>query len=247
MKPLSRIIFENAANEAGTDKAKDHGYHRFYPLFLSQLERQSEFTIVEIGYGNGASILMWKTLFPNAYLICIDRDISEEADNHIVIQADQSRPDDLMSKLKKPPYPVKLVVDDGSHHPRHQLACFSTLFEQLLEDGGFYIIEDIETSYWLSGSLYGYEMRFGLFCRWSAIEAFKLAVDYTNRKYLSDEDKSLVEYSMMIANLAPSAAKLINSITFGQICALINKTSANDSCFTDSPYFYADFTNRSND
>lgn len=244
---ISRSSFAALANACGTDKADlhdRHGYQRFYPLVLSQLSQSEPFTIVEIGYGDGASIPLWKGLFPQAYLICLDRDVSQEGEGYVVIQADQEQPEHLQQVLQNPPSPVRLVIDDGSHLPRHQLSCFSLLFETILEPGGYYIIEDIETSYWLAGDLYGYPIRAGLFSRWSALEAFKLAADLLNRSYLDPDDRNLLDYSLLLAGLAPSAAQQINTLTFGQNCLLIGKNEPGDSDFQEKPYFYAPFTAR---
>jgi len=242
--PISRASFAELANACGTDKVASHGYHRFYPLVLSQLSQSEPFTIVEIGYGEGASIPLWKGLFPQAHLICIDRDVSEQGDRHVVIQADQEHPEQLQQALSDPPSPVRLVIDDGSHLPRHQLSSFSLIFEAFLEPGGFYIMEDIETSYWLAGDLYGYPIRAGLFSRWSAIEAFKLAVDNLNRSYLDPDDRNLLDYSLLLSGLAPSAAQEINTVSFGQNCVLIGKNQPGDSEYQEKPYHYAPFTAR---
>jgi len=43
--------------------------------------------------------------------------------------------------------PIHVVIDDGSHRPEHVRATFAVLFP-LLADGGTYIIEDTQTSYW---------------------------------------------------------------------------------------------------
>lgn len=244
LKPITRQIFERAASETGTDKCQSHGYHRFYPLALSQLKRSEPFSIIEIGYGNGASIPMWRSLFPNAYVICIDRDISEHGESYIVVKADQNDPTSILAAIDNPKLPVRLIIDDGSHHPQHQLTSLSILFETVLEPGGHYIIEDIETSYWLSGSIYGNEIRYGLFCKWSAVESLKLAADYINRSYLSPEDRSLLEYSMMMSGLSPSAAKNISTLTFGQNCALLRKIEEGDEIYTERPYSHASFTHR---
>lgn len=241
---VNRATFAELANSCGTDKASVHGYHRFYPFVLAQLSHPEPFTIVEIGFGDGASIPLWKRLFPQAFLICLDRDVSEQGDGYVVIQADQEQPEQLHAALQSSPSPVRLVIDDGSHHPRHQLSSFSLIFEEVLEPGGFYIIEDIETSYWLAGDLYGNQIRAGLFSRWSVIEALKLAVDYTNRSYLSEEDRNLIEYSMLIAGLAPTAASMINSLTFGQNCVLLSKNEPGDTDYQERSYHYAPFTAR---
>jgi hypothetical protein len=39
------------------------------------------------------------------------------------------------------------VIDDGSHRPPHVIRSFGILFPMLV-DGGLYVIEDIQTSYW---------------------------------------------------------------------------------------------------
>lgn len=244
LPPITRELFEEIANKCGTDKSRIHGYHRFFTLFLSQLSRGDAFTIIEIGYGQGESIQLWKTLFPNSDLICLDRDISKTGEGYTVIKADQNSIDSLQEAIQNVSKPVQLIIDDGSHHPQHQLTTFSKLFSELLEEGGFYIVEDIETSYWLAGELYGNPMRFGLFSRWSAIEAFKLCIDYTNRLFISEEDKNLVEYSMMICGLTPQAAQLIESITFGQNCVIAKKSINNDKIYSDRPYTYSTYSRR---
>lgn len=241
---IDRSSFAEQANACGTDKASMHGYQRFYPLVLSQLNSSEPFTIVEIGYGDGSSISLWKRLFPHAYLICIDRDVNEKGDGYMVIQADQDQPEQLKAVLHNPPSPVRLVIDDGSHHPRHQINSFSLIFETVLEPGGFYIVEDIETSYWLDGDIYGYKIRAGLFSRWSAIEAFKLAIDYANRAFLAEEDRALIEYSMFMAGLDPAAASMIASVTFGQNCVLVAKSMPEDNEYQERPYIFGPFTSR---
>ena len=42
---------------------------------------------------------------------------------------------------------LDVVIDDGSHKAKHQLASFELLFP-LLADGGIYICEDLHASYW---------------------------------------------------------------------------------------------------
>ncbi|MFM7675325.1 MAG: hypothetical protein ACKO5F_07015 [Synechococcus sp.] len=244
LEPLTREQFERVANSCGTDKAGWHAYQRFYPLVLSQIDRSSAFTVIEMGYGNGASINLWKTFFPNSFLICIDRDVSEQGDGFVVVRADQGDPDAILAAIGEPLNPVRLIVDDGSHHPSHQLSCLSLLLGAVLDFGGFYIIEDIETSYWLAGDLYGYQLRYGMLCRWSAVEALKLAIDYMNRSFLDPQDKSMLEYSLMMAGLSPASVGLIGSITFGQNCALIGKACQGDDILMTREYPYSQFTRR---
>ena len=42
---------------------------------------------------------------------------------------------------------MDVIVDDGSHYPRHQIASFEYLFEKMLKPGGIYVVEDIQTSF----------------------------------------------------------------------------------------------------
>ncbi len=42
---------------------------------------------------------------------------------------------------------LDIIIDDGSHINEHVIETFKMLFP-LLKDGGLYVIEDIQTSYW---------------------------------------------------------------------------------------------------
>ena len=57
-----------------TDKIYVHGYHRVYPdIFRAAgLSRQSNFRMLEIGFGQGGSCSLWENLFPNAEILWID-------------------------------------------------------------------------------------------------------------------------------------------------------------------------------
>jgi hypothetical protein len=87
-------------------------------------------------------------------------------------------------------------------------------------------------------------MRYGLFNRWSAVEALKLAVDQLNRKFLSSEDRNLLEYSMMLSGLSPESTSLISMMTFAQNCVIINKIIDQDVDYLEGAYPYANFTAR---
>jgi len=43
--------------------------------------------------------------------------------------------------------PFDIVIDDGSHVPAQVIASFDVLFP-LLADGGLYVIEDVQTTFW---------------------------------------------------------------------------------------------------
>jgi hypothetical protein len=215
-----------AGTSAQTDKVTHHHYERPYSKCLQRFSDKEEFAMLEIGYGSGAGAHFWRTVFPHAFVYCFDRDYEGEDDRLMVMKVDQSDLDDLRRGVGRIERPIDLIVDDGSHHSSHQLMTFSCLFQELLRDEGVYAIEDIETSYWRNGSLYGYAMNYGLNDPWSAVEAFKVASDYVNRDFLCDEDKSLLQYRMISVGLDPQAVGMIESILFTRNCIIAEKSDS---------------------
>jgi len=73
-----------------------------------------------------------------------------------------------------------IIIDDGSHDPRHQMISFDELFPTL-RPGGLYIFEDVETSYWnqIGAGLYErkFEQPLGRGSGNSVIEKFKDVID----------------------------------------------------------------------
>lgn len=240
---MTEAGFKEVGDRCGTDKTLQHGYHRFYPAHIYHLRRFKKFAILEIGYGSGNSIPLWLEMFPNAAVYCLDRDIETQGAGYEVLKSDQSSPTALTESLARVSQPIRLVIDDGSHKPAHQILSFSTIFPSLCEDG-VYIIEDIETSYWVNGSIYGYETRYGLFNQWSAIEAFKLVADYVNRSFLAPCDRSLLEYRMALVGIGPDVAATISGITFAQNCIIIRKAKEADLIFSEAPYIHQQHTQR---
>lgn len=153
------------AVQHGTDKWNHHFYTEHYEKTLGHLQNET-FNLLEIGIGGyefpdlgGASLRMWADFFPNANVVGFDyydkSKIKKQA--HVkVYHGDQSNEEQLMCvHLLEGPFHV--IVDDGSHMCAHQIKSFETLFPQM-PDGGIYIIEDTETSYWKD---YGGTMELG--------------------------------------------------------------------------------------
>ena len=223
-----------AGTAAQTDKVFPHHYDKPYSKCLQRFRGDDKFAMLEIGYGSGAGVNFWRAVFPGAFVYCFDRDSEGSDDRLKVIKVDQSDMDSLRQGVAQIEHPIDLIIDDGSHHPSHQLMTFSYLFQALLRDNGIYAIEDIETSYWRNGSLYGYVMNYGLNDPWSAVEAFKLASDYVNRRFLCEEDKNLLQYRMMSIGLDPQAVEAIEGVLFSQNCIVIDK--AEIPCQRETPY-----------
>lgn len=143
--------FKKIGTQFQTDKVLHHGYHLYYPTHLEYL-RKKTFNMLEIGLGNfeddtGNSPKLWKTYFPNSNIFVMDIDHQYIDEYSTVIRGDQSKMSDLR-KVKSIVGNCDFIIDDGSHHPDHQLRTFDYLFGELLNLGGVYIIEDIECSYW---------------------------------------------------------------------------------------------------
>jgi hypothetical protein len=81
------------------------------------------------------------------------------------------------------------------------LYIYSPMHLCVIVEGGTYIIEDIETSYWTKGGLYGYETRYGYHHQNSLIEVFKDLLDDINR-YLSNQYLSINQSNHYLLSLA---------------------------------------------
>lgn len=230
---------------AGTDKIHAHKYEQVYGRALAPYANADAFAMLEIGYGSGQGVSFWHTLFPHAFLYCLDAGHGDwEDEETCVLRVDQSRSHDLGRAMAMVRHPISLIVDDGSHHPSHQLLSFSTLFRDLLLPGGLYIIEDVETSYWRRGSLYGYDYSHGLGNRHSAIEAFKLLIDFVNRRFLDPDDRNWLIASLLDVGIDPEAAVLVQSVSFGRNAIQLVKRQAPPSPEDQNAYVYSHFTSR---
>jgi len=197
-----------------TDKVTHHEYHKYYEPVLKPFYN-SHGSIIEIGLGTGVSLPMWKNLFKYAHIYGVDKEYENRGDDrHTIYKADQSKMNDL-NNLKKSltDKNVFFINDDGSHIPEHQLLTFNTLFP-IVAEGGFYIIEDIETSYWTRGECYGYKTNYGYKHPNSMIEIFKEAADIINREFIVDKTR----LSNKIQHY-----DYIESITFARNCIIVKK------------------------
>ncbi len=139
----------------GSDKemAGGHAYGRAYGRTFAG-HRFKPVTFLEIGIGGyesrigGKSLLAWRAYFPRGRIVgCDIVDKSRLQLGRIrVKQLDQSSSIDL-NELIREEGPFDIIVDDGSHLSHHQIGTFDVLFDAV-KDGGIYVIEDVQTSYW---------------------------------------------------------------------------------------------------
>ena len=196
--------------KCNTDKITYHNYHEIYELFLKNFYSNPG-AMLEIGIDQGSSLSMWLELFPNAFIYGMDIGKQYNGTRYNIIQGDQSNIVDL-NKVKDiiSTNNIFFINDDGSHIPEHQLLTFNTLFPTLCE-GGIYIIEDIEVSYWTKYGLYGYETKYGYKHKKSIIEIFKDVVDSINSEFAGKHHNDVMHHNKF------------GSITFSKNCIIIVK------------------------
>ncbi|HEY3531034.1 MAG TPA: hypothetical protein VGK78_17960 [Nocardioides sp.] len=153
-KRYSSMSLTELAQEFGSDKWGVHRYTPHYERHFAHL-RDREMLVLELGIGGyarerqgGASLRMWKWYFPRARVVGVDIQDKSFVDEPRIkaFQGSQTNRR-LMRRIVRRFGPPTIVIDDGSHQPPHVIKSFSILFP-MLEDGGLYVIEDIQTSYW---------------------------------------------------------------------------------------------------
>jgi hypothetical protein len=111
---------------------------------------------------------------------------------------------------------LDVIIDDGSHHPAHQLISFKYLFRNGLKPGGVYIIEDTEMNYWTKGNTYDVPTAFGVNHPNSMINLLKGLVDVVNREYAPEARPFRSEFGKLIDDN-------VSSVFFGLNCAIVTK------------------------
>lgn len=139
----------------GTDKFGLHHYTPVYEALARPLRRRA-ISLLELGVGGyghglgGESLLMWAAYFPRGRIYGVDiEDKSALSRGRIKVfqcsQTDRQRLAALCDEIG----PIDLVIDDGSHVNPHQIESFRILWPYV-KDGGWYVVEDVQTSYWPS-------------------------------------------------------------------------------------------------
>lgn len=137
----------------GCDKFTVHRFGDTYDRYLSPM-RDKPVKLLEIGIGGegreegGASLRTWERYFSVARIVGIDIFDKSHLDNERIstFVCDQGDQDGLR-QLIIDHGPFDIIIDDGSHRMSDVLHALFVLFDAV-RPGGYYIIEDIQTSYW---------------------------------------------------------------------------------------------------
>ena len=147
--PLTRL-----AIKYGTDKWGPHFYTPIYHAHFSHM-RDKPVHLLEIGVGGynlakvgGASLSMWADYFPKGHIVAFDTGEKRLAlDPRIQVRKGSQDDPVFLAQMSEEHGPFDIVIDDGSHIPKHVAASFNILFPKLAERG-YYVIEDVQTCFW---------------------------------------------------------------------------------------------------
>lgn len=206
--------FTDLLIKSGSDKYHNHHYEHYYETWLGPFRHKPQLRMLEIGVDSGVSLALWKNYFTRAELLVglayydhpVIQYVHKDTGEHIrykehpynnnadvsrrisetvkVIGGDQSKMETMDLVCADGPFDV--IMDDGSHVPFHVMFSLFSLFGPCLKEGGMYIIEDVETSYWGDGDgVYGYRLEgtgFGAAPDRSVTEKLKQFIDLLVRE-----------------------------------------------------------------
>ncbi len=133
------------------------GKHYYTPHYKTHFEnfKKNKINLIEIGIGGyknidrgGASLRLWKNYFKNANIYGIDiYDKSLLEEKRIKTFQGSQTDKNFLNKVVKYIGEIDIVIDDGSHVNDDIINTFNFLFP-VLKNGGIYIVEDLQCSYW---------------------------------------------------------------------------------------------------
>jgi 8-demethyl-8-alpha-L-rhamnosyltetracenomycin-C 2'-O-methyltransferase len=193
---VNEHILTHLANKYGTTKLGHASYMRAYASELDR-HRLSIKTVLEMGIGDGSSLRMWADYFPHAQIYGLDiapneyRFTEEERLRITCVQGDQAD-GNVLSELQVLLPQIDIVIDDAGHDVRKQQVALRFLWP-LVTSGGWYVIEDLESSYWAhSGGFRG---------PGTTVEFLKSAMDTINRKYVCAETRLEEKHFVLLPGL----------------------------------------------
>lgn len=143
-----------------TDKVTDHHYEIMYGQFLMPYYASNpNMKMLEIGlgcdmyYGPGASVAVWKKLFPLAELWeaefnekCVEKSKAEgKLEGINTLTGDQMNVDTLDEWIEKSGGEFDVIIDDGGHQQCQIWTSLQKLWPAV-KPGGLYFIEDLQVS-----------------------------------------------------------------------------------------------------
>lgn len=132
------MTWQQIAEKHGTDKAT-HGYMPFYEKYMPKQPTR----ILEIGCLTGASLRMWREIYPETEIHCLDLFEEHQPPTDIsgVIYWKGNQTDQfILEQLRRINFDV--VIEDGSHLSLHQLISLYSL----ISCTKYYFVEDLHSN-----------------------------------------------------------------------------------------------------
>ena len=130
-----------------------HNYHYHYAEKFKNIRHKVK-KVLEIGVFQGHSMLMWQDYFPNAEIYGVDieftkhhlgvnaKDLCKDQERIHLYEYDACNPLNVKLLMDEIGSDFDIIIDDGSHHPTHQL--FSLLYyTPYLKKDGVFVVEDV--------------------------------------------------------------------------------------------------------
>jgi hypothetical protein len=151
---LLSVASLNDENTLGADSLSDRRMSHFFDVYDGlNLDRDKEYSFLEIGNRWAGALWGWRIYLPESKIYGLDIDpktqqfATGDAKNGVKIYEGSQTDVELLKKIHKDAGKLDIVVDDGGHTMTQIKTSFETLWP-LLEDGGIYVIEDIQCCYW---------------------------------------------------------------------------------------------------
>lgn len=160
LNDIKTIGFGNNLNKLakiyGTDKVGSHNYMPHYKLHFRKF-KYKKIKLLEIGaggfskpYEGGYSLRMWKRYFPFGSIFSIDiYDKKTIEENRIKIFQGIQNDKEFLNNVTGMTGDLDIIIDDACHINKYVIESFQILFPNL-KDGGIYVVEDTQASYWKS-------------------------------------------------------------------------------------------------
>lgn len=143
---LSEIYRRHAVDGADPGHGDKGSVHSYLETYARLFESKREYaTVMEIGLAYGKSIDLWGEYFGlHADIVGVDISVVFDTsrfdrERFTIIEGDATKPE-ILAKIGN--WKFDIIIDDGSHMERDQIATFN-LLKGLMNPGGIYVIEDI--------------------------------------------------------------------------------------------------------
>lgn len=158
-KQTDFVSFEQVLDASTSDK-RQHRFGHMYAEYFDPI-KYDKVAFLEIGLRGGDSIALWRNFFPNARIYGLDKGQffqgfrSHAGDENVKIfvgdQANATFLRQMKEVIRREVGSLDFLIDDGGHTMRQQQTSLIELLP-IVKPGGYYFIEDLETSYYEKGS-----------------------------------------------------------------------------------------------